>query len=88
MYSFYRHFSRVQAVVAEKVEPIRSPVFTHAAENEIYRKNLEELKLLEILEYEYCNKPQLLGQGHHIVIVAKKIRTNQVSTNSIISMLS
>jgi hypothetical protein len=38
-----------------------------------YRKNLEDLKTLEVLEYEYCTRQELLGQGHHIVVVAKKV---------------
>lgn len=56
------------------LETATSPVFTHMTIDEIYRKNSEELRALEALEYEYCVKPELLGQGHHLVVVAKKLK--------------
>ncbi len=56
------------------LETATSPVFAHTTDNSnIYRKNDEELKLLETLEYGYCAKQELLGQGHHIVVVAREM---------------
>lgn len=54
------------------LETATSPVFSHVFDTD-YRKNLEDLKTLEVLEYEYCTRQELLGQGHHIVVVAKKV---------------
>ena len=42
------------------------------AKPDMYSKNLEKLKILEIFEYTYCTKPELLGLSHHILVVAKK----------------
>ena len=55
------------------LEIASTPVFTHTANQEIYSKNLEKLKILQTLEYAYCTKPELLGLGHHILVVAKKL---------------
>jgi len=73
------HLYTVQEIVellrnngCEILEVASTPVFTHTANKKTYYKNLEKLEILKILEYKYCTKPELLGLGHHILVVAKK----------------
>jgi len=54
------------------VETATNPVFTSFCEMDELMGNEEEFKSLEFLEYEYCTNPELLGLGHHIVVVARK----------------
>lgn len=60
------------------LEVASTPVFTHTAKPEIYSKNLKQSKILQSLEYTYCTKPELLGLGHHILVVAKKSETSRI----------
>ncbi len=56
----------------ELLEVASTPTFTDTFDGSLYSEE-EKWEQLKALELEVCTKPELLGMGHHLLFIARKV---------------